>query len=147
MSKEEQKNIPDTRDFLSQLFKDADKGARHVVDCFPSLYQKSLAEVKGAFGLGELYLIIDAFTGLSIAGRTAGEYLINECTRVIDEDSLDLKWGVNRDEFIQKATSLTVFQAFALEIWACAYWRGGGAKLVQETADRDLEKHVALLLE
>ena len=136
----------ETYNFMSQTFKSADAGLTHAIESFPFLYNKALSEIKGLFTRGELYLIIDVFNGLTLTSQNAGEHLLEECSKEIDIDKLDIKWRVDKDGLEQKINALTSFQTACVEIWANVYWHGGGANSTNDKTDRDLENHIELLL-
>jgi len=136
----------ETYNFMSQTFKSSDAGLTHVIESFPFLYNKALSEIKGLFTRGELYLIIDVFTGLTLTPKNAGEHLLEECFKEIYIDKLDIKWRVDKDGLEQKIKALTSFQSACVEIWASVYWYGGGARSANDKTDRDLENHIELLL-
>jgi hypothetical protein len=40
----------------------------------------------------------------------------------MDLDGTDTKWSIDRQEFTGRLTSLSIFEAACLEIWAHAFW-------------------------
>jgi hypothetical protein len=135
----------DIYEFIFDWFKNAEIGAHILLEGFHGLFMKTLRELKGTFERNELYLIMNVFEGLTLNPADYGGYLEPECLDAFEKDLLDIKWDVDDAAFLKKLKTLTVFQKACLEIWASAYWYGGGAVGAQKT-DTDLERHVAQLM-
>jgi hypothetical protein len=120
--------ISDTTErWLSENFSSKHAGAELVLDAFPTLYRRGLADLKGRFTGPELSLLLDALNGLYLTPILLGQHLVASATDGIRLDGLDEKWGVEPESFLQKLDSLSFFEKACLEIWLRAYW-GSGAE-------------------
>lgn len=118
--------ISDATDkWLSENFATKHAGAELVLDAFPVLYRRGLADLKGQFSGPELSLLLDALNGLYLTPILLGQHLVASATDGIQLDRLDKKWGVEPESFLQKLDSLSFFEKACLEIWLRAYWESG----------------------
>jgi hypothetical protein len=122
--------------YYTDNFDSLNKGATYVLEAWPVLYRRTLAELKGRFVRGELCLMIDVSNGLFLTSSIAGEHLEIQCVDGMALDGLDEKWEIDRAEFTGKLTSLTLWQSAVLEVWARSFW---------EPEPGDLEKYVSRL--
>lgn len=109
-------------EFYPDLFRNLNAGATHTLEAFPVLYRRTLHEMRGRFSEGELSLMIDVFNGTWLTPDLAGQHLGVQCSDGIALDGLDEKWGVEKDGFLDRVRTLTVFQAACLELWAVGFW-------------------------
>jgi hypothetical protein len=114
-----------TEKWLSENFSSKHAGAELVLDAFPVLYRRGLADLKGQFSGPELSLLLDAFNGLYLTPILLGQHLVASATDGIRLEGLDKKWGVEADRFLQKLDSLSFFERSCLEIWLRAFWESG----------------------
>jgi len=114
-----------TERWLSENFASKHAGAELIMDAFPVLYRRGLAELKGRFTGPELSLLLDALNGLYLTPILLGQHLVASATDGIQLDRLDKKWGVEPESFLQKLDSLSFFEKACLEIWLRAYWESG----------------------
>ena len=128
-----------TEQFLSTSFSYRHGGAEYVLEAFPVLYRRALAEIRGRFSTGELSLIVDVSNASLLTPGMAGQHLIPQVEDGISLDGLDRKWGVDGAPFLARLRELTSFQAAALEVWGRAFWEG------QPEKRGALEKYVQAL--
>jgi len=69
--------------------------------------------------------MIDVFNSTALTPQLAGQHIEIQCVDGMALDNLDEKWDVNKEGFIEKLKSLTIFEAACLEIWANGFWYGG----------------------
>jgi hypothetical protein len=110
---------------LSETFASKHAGAELVLDAFPVLYRRGLADLKGQFSGPELSLLLDAFNGLYLTPGLLGQHLVASATDGIRLEGLAEKWGVEPDSFLARLDSLSFFEKACLEIWLRAYWESG----------------------
>lgn len=114
-----------TEKWLSENFSSKHAGAELVLDAFPVLYRRGLADLKGQFDGPELSLLLDAFNGLYLTPGLLGQHLVASATDGIRLEGLAEKWGVNSDRFLIRLDSLSFFERACLEIWLRAFWESG----------------------
>jgi hypothetical protein len=114
-----------TEKWLSENFSSKHAGAELVLDAFPVLYRRGLADLKGQFSGPELSLLLDAFNGLLLAPNLLGQHLVASATDGIRLEGLAEKWGVEPESFLARLDSLSFFERACLEIWLRAYWESG----------------------
>ncbi len=117
------------------------EGLQYVLEAYPALLKRALAEVEGKFTREELMTMIDVFNAHRLTNKMAGEELWWTVAEGIKYDALDSKWGVDKDTVLDKIAKLTSFQKAALEIWANGFWYGG-----DPDKKLDMENQVAQLL-
>jgi len=133
-----------TFEFLAENFQSANYGAELLLNNFPDLFLLTLRrELAGQFTAGELSFLICIYNG-TILGPALGQILIAqvEDSFTIYPDMHEEKWGVTRDEIVDKIKSLTTFQAACLEIWANSFWYGGRS----DKNERDLREYIKTLI-
>jgi len=118
-------------------------GAEFVLEAFPHLYQRALAEIRGRLSRPELSMVLDCLNGTFQTPGLSGQHVTANV-----EDSFSLypgqyqkKWGVDAAALCGKLRALTSFQLAALEIWAGQFWQS--PRLNDENF---LEEHTASLL-
>ena len=90
------------------------------------LYQETINSIKQKFTRGELCMMIDILNGTYL-----DPYTIEICLIASVEDSFNLyegmyeeKWGVKKDEMLEKLQTLNGFHLACLAIWANDFWYG-----------------------
>ncbi len=117
--------ISDTAaEFFPQLFSNLHKGVTYALEIWPTLYKRTLIEMRGRFTADELTLIVEAFQGLNLNPDIPGQFAGINVSNAIDLKRLEDKRSVNKKTLVKKIEGLTIFQTAALEIWASAYWQG-----------------------
>jgi len=111
-----------TEKWLSENFSSKHSGAEFVLDAFPVLYRRGLADLRGQFSGPELSLLLDAFNGLYLTPGLLGQHVVASATDGIRLEGLAEKWGVNADQFLIRLDSLSFFEKACLEIWLRAFW-------------------------
>ena len=115
-----------TEKWLSENFATKHAGAEFVLDAFPVLYRRGLADLRGQFSAPELSLLLDVFNGLYfLTPGLLGEHLVAPATYGIRLEGLAEKWGVEKDSFLARLDSLSFFERACLEIWLRAFWESG----------------------
>jgi len=109
-------------EFYPQIFSSLHFGTTYTLDAFPALYQRTLHDLRGKFGQGELSLLIDVFNSTMLTPQLAGQHLYLQAQDGMELDGLDEKWAVDREAFLKKLDALPVFAAACLEIWANGFW-------------------------
>lgn len=120
--------------WLGSVFRTPNQGATYLLDAFPTLYKKTLFEIKDLFSSGELKSILDAFNSTILTPGLAGQHIQAQLEDAINLDNIHSKWQFEPQEFIKKISGLTAFQKAALEIWATAFWYG---------TEKDPEKYIS----
>lgn len=90
-------------------------GLEYWIEAIPSLWTRTLYELRGHFTIEELILLIDEFKDSTVQAAMAGQTLN---IRVIN--SLSIK-SVDKETLIAKIARLTIFEKAVLEIWAMAF--------------------------
>lgn len=114
-----------SRIFLSNNFRTVNAGAEFVIEAFGALFRRTLADLKGRFKRGELYLMLDVMNDTRLTAGFAGETLQGYVSDGIALDALDQKHDVNADDFFERFKALSPFELSVLEIWSNAFWYGG----------------------
>jgi hypothetical protein len=90
---------------------------------FRIAFARTLDELRGTFGRGELSLILDTANATGLGPyEVLGITVILRISDGIDLDGLDTKWDVSKQALISKLQALPVFSLMCLEIWAYKYW-------------------------
>ena len=123
MSKTVSPRIMDaTAEFYPGLFRSLNAGVEFTLDAVPQLYRRTLHDLRGRFGRGELSLMIDAFNTTALMPGILGQHLALQCSDGIDLDGLDKKWEIGKNPFLERIRALTLFEAACLELWATGFW-------------------------
>ncbi|RLC76939.1 MAG: hypothetical protein DRI61_12400, partial [Chloroflexi bacterium] len=99
-------------------------GCEYILNAWPGIVKRTLADLSGQFTAGELSLIIDVFNGTALTPGLAGQHIAINVADSIDLDHTDQKWSVDKKTILKKLQNLTIFQAAVLEIWANGFWYG-----------------------
>ena len=100
-------------------------GALYVLDAFPALYQRTLADMRGIFSEAELSLILDIHNGTLLTPGIAGQHIGIAVRDSIELDGSDKKWDIDGPALISKVEQLPIFSRACLELWAVGYWESG----------------------
>jgi hypothetical protein len=100
-------------------------GALYVIDAFPALYQRTLADMRGIFSEAELSLILDIHNGTLLTPGIAGQHIGIAVRDSIELDGSDKKWDIDGLSMIGKVEQLPIFSRACLELWAVGYWESG----------------------
>lgn len=132
--------------FLAENFRSLNAGAEYVLDSFPTLYTRTLYELKdnlaGGLTRQELSLIIDVFNAIALTNSLAGQHIIASVEDGCDLEDLDKKWDIQKTDLLKKLNLLPIFSLSCLEIWASGFWYGGRSG----SEDRDLSTYIKTLL-
>lgn len=115
-------------EFYRATFPSLNAGCEYVLDSFPVLYHKTMMPLFERFSEREFSLITETFNGTMLTSGLAGQHLAISVADACDLDSLDVKWGVDRDALLEKISTLSQFEATCLEIWARAQGETGEEK-------------------
>ena len=129
-----------SQEFLSKNFNTLNAGAEYVLDGFPMLYNRTLHEMKGRFGNGELSFLVEAFKETKLSPQLAGQQLKIYCDDAMMFRKLNEKWKIKSDVFLKKIEDMTSFQIACLEIWAKKFWFAKWKK-----GEKSLREYVKLL--
>src|SRR5687768_2541734 len=100
----------ETLETLESMFETKNAGAIYVLEMWPMLYQRALAEIRGRFSNAEAKLILDALNGLLLTPGIAGQHLAIEVQDSITLNSYHTKWDVNPERIMETIVGLTSFQ-------------------------------------
>ena len=114
-----------TEQFYARNFRNKTGGAEFVLDAFPVLYKRALADLRGKFSPGEISLMLDAFNSTFVDPRQLGQHLELCASDSMALERTDEKWGVDPPVFIAKIRGLTFFERACLEIFVRAFWESG----------------------
>ena len=118
-----------TAEFLRSTFGSVNAGGEYIAAAFPSLYQRTIRDMRGLFAAEELSLMIDGHNGTILNPSMAGQHLEISVRDSMELDGTDKKWGVDRKALMDRIRPLSLFGRACLEIWACAYWSSGSGDL------------------
>ena len=124
-----------TAEFYPGLFRSLNGGAVYALEAFPTLYRRTLHEMKGMFAKEELSLTIDVFNSTALTPGMAGQHIDAQVEDGIDLDHLDKKWDVDRDKILWTLHARTAFQKACLEIWANGFWYQEKAETFRESGE------------
>lgn len=116
--------------WLTENFETKNAGGEFVLEAFPALYKRGLAELRGKFSGNELALLVDTFNSTMIYPPHVGQSVELCAADSMDLDGTDAKWGVEREVFLEKLAALTFFEKACLEIFVKSFWSSpttGGA--------------------
>lgn len=122
-------------EFLPTIFSTLNNGCESIIDSFPNLFRRTLAELKGKFAKNELQLLIDIHNGHFVTPAFVGQALLAQCEDAINLDRVDRKRQVDRTVLINKIIKLTTYQAAVLEFWATGFWY----------SDNDIDEYINAL--
>jgi hypothetical protein len=116
-----------TMEWWREYFPNNNNAAGWALEEVPHLIRHTLAEMRGTFTRGELWMILDVMNGhaMNTFGQwaTAGRHI-----NISIQDSFALypgmyeeKWGVDKD-LIDKLLNLSRWQCACLEIWVSGFW-------------------------
>lgn len=76
------------------------------------------------FTRGEQSMLIDIFNGTALTPGILGQHLIADVEDSFDDmpGEYEEKWGVNRQEMVDKINALSPLDAIFLELWANSFW-------------------------
>ena len=111
-------------EFYQQTFPNLHAGAVFILESFPTLYRRTLHDLRGVFTLGELKLLVEVFAvSASLTPDYSGQQLsIKVQNGVKFSDDLGGKYTVDEAVLMQKLSKLSIFNAACLEIWAKGGW-------------------------
>jgi hypothetical protein len=118
-----------TDEFLTGYFATKNAGCEFVLDALPTLYHRTMQEMKGRFSRSELAFLLDISNGVMMVtsgmGRLAGQHI---GLSVSDSFGMypgryEAEYGVDADTMSRKLNTLTAFQLVCLEIWIEKFWR------------------------
>jgi len=109
-------------EFYPTVFPSLNAGCTFVLDAFPTMYRRTIRELKSHFTTKELSLMRDVSNGHMMTPSIAGVVLYQQCIDGIELDSLDDKWGIHPGNFLRSLNELTVHQSACLELWATGFW-------------------------
>ena len=113
---------PTIAEFYPKIFSNLHSGTTFVLEIFPTLYRRTLYDLKGLLTKGELSLLVDVFNGALLTPGLVGQHIIAQVEDGIDLDGLDKKWEIEKTALVEKLKSLPLFSLACLEIWANGFW-------------------------
>lgn len=108
--------------FYRDKFDTLNAGLEYVLEAFPDLYRRTLADLRGKFTRGELMLMIDVQNGHWYNPHGAGMEMTPNVSDGIALDHLDEKWGIDGDALNKKLAAVSHFDRTCLEIWVQSFW-------------------------
>ena len=108
--------------FFRENFANVNAGTTYVLDAFPGLYGRAMADMRGVFSRAELMLMLDVSNGLWLNPGLAGQHMTIQVADGMEIDRLDEKWKVGEKEILKKLQGLSTFHLACLEVWAGAFW-------------------------
>lgn len=128
MQKKTKKNVSprvfeETQEFYRTTFESVNAGAEFILEAFPSLYQRTIHDLKGKFTRGELMLMIDVMNATAIMPQHAGYTIGANVADGMTLDHLNEKWEIGEPwPLNKKMADLTEFERACLELWTMAFW-------------------------
>ena len=113
---------------IADNFANLNNGCEYILNSWPDLYRRTIFDMKKKFDPAEFKLMIDVFNSTALTHNLAGQQLLTNCADGIDLDGLDQKWNIEKNVFLEKIQSLTIFEEACLEIWANGFWYGSAGK-------------------
>lgn len=129
---------PGTRTFLVRTFSSVNAGAEYVLETFPTLYRRTLTDLKGRFTRDELLSLLDTVNSLMLTPELAGQLLAADLSGALVLDGLAERWGIDGPALEEKIGRLSLWQCAVLEVWLKAYWE-------VPSTDRTAEGYVRVL--
>lgn len=120
---------PTVYDWICLMFPNPNRGVTYATESMEALFNRTVAhELKGVFSISELSLILDAMNGLYLEPAFAGQHVLLNVEDAIALDGLDKKWKVSKNDLLTKIKSLTIYQAFVIEVWSIGFWDGNNGE-------------------
>jgi len=119
-----------TFEWATTNFKNLNASATYIINSAPAIYRQTMIGLKGKFSDSELKLMIDVMNATILSDNWPGATLLGNIPDAIALDGLAEKWELpdNGAGLIKKIGDMHTFQIYVLEIWAHAFWYGGGHK-------------------
>ncbi len=116
-----------TREWLIEMFSSPTAGAEWTLEWSASVLDRALYGLTGRFQKAELSALIDMYNPHShhLTPRTSEPDYLALMVRDFESDGLAEKWGYKTTDLVSKVAALTILEAAALALWACAYWTTG----------------------
>jgi hypothetical protein len=131
--------IEKSADFYREKFNTLNAGLEYVLEAFPGLYARTIADLKGKFTRGELMLFIDVMNGHWYNPHGAGFEMGANVADGMVLDHLNEKWEIGESwPLNKKLADLHNFDRACLEIWIQAFWN-------QDDHD-NIEEYVAAMV-
>ncbi|MFH0825272.1 MAG: hypothetical protein V2B18_21180 [Pseudomonadota bacterium] len=111
-----------TEKWLTTNCRNKTSGAEYILDAFPTLYARTLLDLRGKFSGNEVALLIDAFNGTMLTPQLAGQHVIMSAADSMELDRTDEKWNVEPKDFLARLQALSHFERAVMEIFVRAYW-------------------------
>ena len=112
--------------FFTKLFGSANGGAEYVVQSWPTLYKRTMADVLPMLSIAERTAIIDSSNGTTLTPSFAGSVAINHMQDGIGLDGLDKTYHFDGQALTQKMMDMKPFELACIEVWARGYWEQFG---------------------
>lgn len=98
-----------------------------IVDDLLAAIKYTKFELKDKFSPKELSLISDSLNGLLRSNEVNPVILLHSnLFDSIEYDKLDVKYNLDKVEFLDKVTNLTSFQAYVVLVSATEFWNNNG---------------------
>jgi len=124
--------IEKTAAFYREKFNTLNAGLEYILEAFPTLYARTIADLKGKFTRGELMLFIDVMNGHWYNPHGAGQEMTPNVSDGIALDHLDEKWKINGATLNKKLATLTMFHRACLEVWIQEFWNQDDHSNIEE---------------
>lgn len=111
-----------TEKWLETHMRNKTAGAEYILDAFPTLYGRALAEMKGKFSGNELALLVDALNGTMLTPQLAGQHVVLAADNSMTLARTDVKWNVDSNFFMGRLQALSHFERVVLELFIRAFW-------------------------
>jgi hypothetical protein len=116
-------NISDmSAEFYDNNFRSRNAGCEYFLDAIPSLYKRTLRDLKGHFDGEELKLIVDLFNSTNLSPSFAGQQIESKIDDGIKLDAMDKKYDINGVRLLEKIGNLTPFERACVELWANGWY-------------------------
>ena len=112
---------PGTRETLAEVMP-ARVGQGYILEAWPTLAKRTLADLRGKFTTGELCVLIEAVNGLYLTPGLAGQHIGLSVADAMRLDGVADKWGVDEAILNAKLEALTILESVVIELWAARYW-------------------------
>lgn len=98
--------------------------------------------VRKVFTMNEQKLIIDAFNGVILTPQLLGQHIQSNVEETITLYQYDMKWGVNKDDILNKISKLDMLERALVELWAVSFWAINENLENYLKGETTLQKHV-----
>ena len=98
-------------EFILKSFPTLNAGCEYILNAWPGIVKRTLADLSGQFTAGELSLIIDVFNGTALTPGLAGQHIAINVADSIDLDHTDQKWSVDKKTILKEKSPVMAIHA------------------------------------